>query len=52
VTNHIGERTLAERVTPRPDLLIPVWVRDTGRHVPGVLLAWEKRAGTWWGLVA
>ena len=52
MTKHIGERTLAERVTPRPDILVPVWVRDTGRDVPGVLLAWEKRGGTWWGLVA
>ncbi len=52
MTKHIGERTLAQRVTPRADLLIPVWVTDAGRHVPGVLLAWEGRAGTWWGLVA
>lgn len=40
MSKHIGEQTLAERVTPRRDLLVPVWVRDTGRDVPGVLFAW------------
>ncbi|MCA0328467.1 MAG: hypothetical protein LCI03_01025 [Actinobacteria bacterium] len=52
MTKHIGERSLAERVTPRTDLRVPVWVHDAGRRVPGVLLAWDKRNGTWWGLVA
>lgn len=36
-------------------LLIPVWVvHGTKRHQrrPGVLLAWERRDGVWWGLVA
>jgi hypothetical protein len=48
----MGERTLAKRVAPRQDRLTPVCVRDTGRLVPGVLLAWDKREGSWWGLVA
>jgi hypothetical protein len=54
MTTHRGDRTLAQRVTgAEPEqLLTPVWVTDVGRNVPGVLLAWEQRAGTWWGLVA
>jgi hypothetical protein len=36
---------------PEP-LLTPVWVTDVGRHVSGVLLAWEQGEGRWWGLVA
>jgi len=53
MTRHQGERTLAERVAPSaPDpLLIPVWVRDSGRHLPGVLTAWERRNDSWLGLV-
>ncbi len=54
MTGHIGDKTLAQRVasTPPEPLLVPVWVRDAGRVVPAVLLAWEKRDGSWWGLVA
>ena len=54
MTGHIGDKTLARRVAPTPPdpLLVPVWVRDAGRVVPAVLLAWEKRDGSWWGLVA
>ena len=53
VTRHIGDRTLEQRVAQTADtLLVPVWVRDAGRVVPGVLLAWDRRNGSWWGLVA
>jgi hypothetical protein len=53
MSRHLGDRTLGERTRaqePEP-LLTPVWVRDEGRHVPGVLLAWEKRGARWWGLI-
>jgi hypothetical protein len=54
VSTHRGDRTLAERVAqsaPEP-ILRAVWIRDQGRSVPGVLLAWEKRSGAWFGLCA
>jgi len=53
VTRHLGDRTLAERTNPQvaEPVLTPAWVRDAGRDVPGVLLAWERRGGSWWGLV-
>lgn len=57
MTTHRGDRTLAER-TARPatlepeQLLTPVWVRDAGRSIPGVLLTWRQEGQTWWGLVA
>lgn len=54
MTRHIGDRTLQQRVAPAAaeQLLTPVWVCDAGRLVPGVLLAWDRRDGSWWGLVA
>ena len=54
MTKHIGDRTLEQRVasTVAEPLLTPVWVLDSGRHVPGVLMAWDHRDGSWWGLVA
>ena len=52
MSRHIGQGTLGQRVAAREQLLTPVWIRDSGRHVPGVLLDWEKRDGSWWGLVA
>ena len=27
------------------------WVRAAGRVLPGVLLSWEQRNGSWWGPV-
>lgn len=54
MTKHIDDQTLEQRVarTAAEPLLTPVWVIESGRHVPGVLMAWERRNGTWWGLVA
>ena len=53
MSRHVGDRTLAQRAGTQPaELLIPVWVSDSGRSVPGVLLSWARREGTWWGLVA
>jgi hypothetical protein len=54
MSSHRGERTLADRTAVRAaePLLKPVWVRDQGRHVPGVLLRWERRHDVWHGLVA
>lgn len=54
VTKHIGDKTLEQRVARSAvePLLTPVWVLDAGRHVPGVLMAWDRRDGSWWGLVA
>jgi hypothetical protein len=54
VTKHIGDHTLEQRGAMRAaePLLTPVWVLDAGRHVAGVLLAWDRRQGSWWGLVA
>jgi hypothetical protein len=54
MSSHLGERTLAERVAAgaAEPLLRPVWVQDSGQHVPGVLLRWERRLEAWHGLVA
>ena len=51
MTSKINSRSLAERVRAEP-LLVPVWVKHEGRDVPGVLLEWDCRDGSWWGLVA
>jgi hypothetical protein len=54
MTSHRGDRTLGERVTlgTSEPLLRPVWVLDSGQHVPGVLMRWERRHDVWHGLVA
>lgn len=36
----------------RTTLPCHVWVRDGNTDYPGVLVRWENRGGTWWGLVA
>jgi hypothetical protein len=53
VTKHLGDKTLAQRVAKEAaePHLTPVWVQDAGRQVPGVLMAWESRNNSWWGLV-
>lgn len=52
MSTYRGDRTLAERVgqSAPEQLMKPVWIRDAGRSVPGVLVAWEQRSGVWFGL--
>jgi hypothetical protein len=50
VTSRINRRTFAERAQPA-QLLARVWAQDGGLKIPGVLLDWDRRDGSWWGLV-
>lgn len=43
------DRPISERAAETPAR--HVWVATTAGHVPGLLLAWEKRAGAWHGHV-
>jgi hypothetical protein len=46
VTSRINRRTFAERAQPA-QLLARVWAQDGGLKIPGVLLDWDRRDGSW-----